>query len=60
MNKADLIKEIEKTAKEANATEIEIITAMQGQCAKLKNEDMLETLSEIKWDYIVKANPELA
>lgn len=52
MTKQELKNEIKKTAKEINCTEIEIITAMQSECAKQKNEEMLEVLCEIKSDYI--------
>jgi len=44
--------EIEKTAKEENVSEIEIITAMQGHCAKMNDEKTLEILCELKMDYI--------
>ena len=45
-------KEIEKAAKEANCTELEIITAMQGECAKRNDETTIEILCDLKWDYI--------
>lgn len=52
VTKQTLKAEIEKTAKEANATELQIITAMQGECAKRGDENTLRVLCEIKRDYI--------
>ena len=50
--KSILIKEIEKTAKEENCSEIEIITAMQSHLAKIGDEETLSILCELKMDYI--------
>ena len=52
MTKTELKNEIEKTAKESNCTELEIITAMQGHCAKINDEKTLEILCDVKYDYI--------
>lgn len=52
MTRTELKKQIEKTAKEANSTEIKIITAMQGICASVGDESTLEILCDIKSDYI--------
>jgi len=57
MKKAELKIEIEATAKtltsyEAGKSELELITAMQAQCAKVGDEKTLSILCEIKWDYI--------
>jgi hypothetical protein len=54
MNTTELKSQIEKTAKEAGSTEIEIISAMQAECSKQGNEEMIETLGNLKWDYINK------
>lgn len=43
---------IVQTAKEAKCTEIEIISAMQSHCAKVKDEATLEILCELKGEYI--------
>jgi hypothetical protein len=47
-----LRKEIEKTAREANLTELEVITAMQTISAANNDEATLEILCELKYDYI--------
>lgn len=52
MNRTELKTEIEKTAKESNCTELEIITAMQGHCASVGDEKTLSALCDIKNDYI--------
>ena len=52
MTRIELKAQIEATAKECNATEIEIISIMQGECAARGDEKMIETLADIKWDYI--------
>ena len=44
--------DIEKSAKEANCTEIQIISKMQGICASLGDEKHIEILCSIKSDYI--------
>ena len=49
-----LKQEIEKAAKEANCTEIEIITAMQGAMAMKGDEETLKVLCKIKSEYINK------
>jgi len=52
MKKEMIKKEIEKTAKEADCTPIEIITAMQ---ASLEDEsEMMNFLFDLKWEYIEK------
>jgi hypothetical protein len=50
MNRTELKAEIEKNAKEANCTEIEMISAMQ--TLSVDNDEMMEALADIKWDYI--------
>ncbi len=52
MTQAQLKETIINTAKEADCTELEIISAMQSQCAKTKEENTLEMLCELKWDFI--------
>ena len=50
-----LRKMIKETAAEAECTEIEIITAMQGECAKRKDETTLGALIDIKNEYLTEA-----
>ena len=52
MTQAELKKQIEKTAKEANCSPVKLITAMQAQCAAIKDEQTLSILCDIKYDYI--------
>lgn len=47
-----LKKQVEKTAKEAGVSELEIITAMQAISAQKGDESTLEALASLKWDYI--------
>ena len=46
--------QIRKTAKEANITELELITAMQGECASRGDEESLQALIELKYKFIPK------
>ena len=48
----ELKQNIEKLAAERNQTELEIITMLQAAAAKIDNEELLEELCELKWDYI--------
>tara|TARA_R110001632_G_scaffold224020_1_gene356195 strand:+ start:169 stop:327 length:159 start_codon:yes stop_codon:yes gene_type:complete len=48
----NLKSQIEKAAKEANCTELEIIAAMQTELAKKGDEKNLAILCDLKWDYI--------
>ena len=51
--KRELIKkEIEKQAKEANLSSLEMITKMQTICAMRNDEETLSALIDIKNDYI--------
>lgn len=43
---------IEALAAEQNKTPLEIITALQAGAVKLNNNELLDALCEIKWDYI--------
>jgi len=43
---------VEKLAAEEGKTEIEIISALQTACAVTKNDELLDALCELKWDYI--------
>jgi hypothetical protein len=43
---------IETLAAEQNKTPLEIITALQTGAVKLNNNELLDALCEIKWDYI--------
>ena len=43
---------IETLAAEQNKTPLEIITALQAGAVKLNNNELLDALCEIKWDYI--------
>ena len=52
MNKAELKQNIEKLATEENKTEVEIISELQAGAAKMGQEEVLEALCELKWDYI--------
>jgi len=49
---SELKTNIEKLAKEENKTELEIITSLQAAVAAKGNEELLDELSELKWDYI--------
>ncbi len=48
----ELKNNVEKFAVERNQTELEIITALQAVAAKTDNEELLDDLCELKWDYI--------
>lgn len=43
---------VEKLAAEKGQTELEIITLLQAAAAKTDNEELLDDLCELKWDYI--------
>ena len=43
---------IETLAAEENKTPLQIISALQAGAVKLGNNELLEALCEIKWDYI--------
>jgi len=47
-----LRKNIEQIANEEGTPVIEVITLLQGQAAKMDNEDLLEMLIELKNEYI--------
>ena len=55
MTKEQIKKEIEKTANEINSSEIEVISAMQAECLKRKDEKTIELLYDIKWQYFYAA-----
>jgi hypothetical protein len=48
----ELKKNIETLAAEQNKTALEIITDLQRGANITGNEDLLEMLCEVKWDYI--------
>ena len=48
----ELKKNIEKLALEQGKTELEIITTLQAVAAKTDNEELLEDLCDLKWDYL--------
>jgi hypothetical protein len=43
---------IETLAAEENKTPLQIISALQAGAVKLGNNELLDALCEIKWDYI--------
>ena len=43
---------IEKLAEEENKTPLEIITQLQPAAAATGNDELLDALCELKWDYI--------
>lgn len=49
-----ILKSISETAKLTGATEIEIISAMQSQCAKIGDTKTLDALCKIKRKFIDK------
>ena len=51
MNKADMKARIEQTAKETRVPAARLITAMQGELARMGDEAGLQTLIEIKREY---------
>ena len=51
--------QIEKTAKEINATEIEVISAMQTECANRGDEKAILELHTLKMEYIKRDHSEL-
>ncbi len=55
MSKADMKAQIEQTARETRVPVARLITAMQGELARMGDEDGLQTLIEIKRDYYPKA-----
>ena len=52
MTKQQIKETIEKTARETNQPAIKLITAMQGELARMGDENGLAILCEIKRDYI--------
>ena len=52
MTRNELKALVEKTAKEANTTEIEIISVMQSVAATKGEEKTIKELADVKWDYI--------
>ena len=52
INQMQIQREITAAAKEADCHELDIISAMQTECAKRGEEDMLKVLCDIKWDFI--------
>jgi len=52
MTKETLKQNIETIAAEKGKNEIEIITLMQTGAATTDNEELLNMLCELKWDYI--------
>jgi predicted negative regulator of RcsB-dependent stress response len=48
----ELKSNVEQLAKEEGKTEIEIISSLQAACAVTKNDELLDALCELKWDYI--------
>jgi hypothetical protein len=47
----DLKTNIEKLAKDEGKTELEVITQLQAVVAITGDEELLEELCELKWDY---------
>jgi len=43
---------VEQLAQDENKTELEIITQLQAAATMTSNEELLNDLSELKWDYI--------
>jgi hypothetical protein len=52
INRAELKKNIETVAAEEGKTTLEIISLMQSGCVITGNDEMLDALCELKWDYI--------
>jgi hypothetical protein len=52
MTKTDLRKEIEKIAKEENCGMYKACQAMLGAAAKMKSEEMLEAILEIRREFL--------
>ena len=52
MSKQEMKARIEEVAKVTNQPAAKIITAMQGELARMGDEKGLTYLCEIKWDYI--------
>ena len=48
----ELKQSIEQLAKERSRTPLEIITELQAAAAATDNEELLDDLCELKWDYI--------
>ena len=48
----ELKAKIKTLAKEEGMTELEVITMLQTGAAKVGDEELLEALCELKWDYI--------
>ena len=49
---SDLKANIETLAKEENKTPLEIITLLQAAAAAIGDDEQLEELCNLKWDYI--------
>lgn len=52
MSKAEMKAMIEATARKTKVPPARLITEMQGELARLGDEDGLAVLCELKWDYI--------
>lgn len=52
VNQTELKKSVEIIAIENGQTELEVITALQSAAAQTDNEELLDALCELKWDYI--------
>jgi predicted negative regulator of RcsB-dependent stress response len=52
MNKDHIKQNVETLAKENGETPLEVITQLQAGAAIVKDEDLLDALCELKWDYI--------
>jgi hypothetical protein len=52
MNNEQITAAIEEVMKDTNCTKIEAISGLQSAAAKLGNDDLLETLSEMKWEIV--------
>lgn len=52
MSKQEIKNEIEKNALEGGVSPLRLITAMQGELARVGDEDGLQVLIEIKREYI--------
>ena len=52
MSNEQITAAIEEVMNDTNCTKIEAISGLQSAAAKLGNEDLLEKLSEMKWEII--------